>query len=168
MGADYDPPTRRLPAQPVAPVAAPGYEPPEHEIARRLRSLQSVLAFVGLLAALALGVALYTLLTDEDREDGDGRRGASTTQVERLESRIDELEDDVDDRATKNSVSELRDDQQQLGEQVEQAAGGGEQGDEVNAAIEDLQGDVQQLQQRLDDLAEQQAAGGDTGGAQTP
>lgn len=165
MGADQDPPTGRLvPEEPVVReyVAA---EPAEHELLRRLKSLQAALALVGVLAAAALGVALYALLTDEDRTEGDGRRGASPTRVEQLEDRVDELEQDVEERATKSSVSQLRGEQEQLGEQLEQVAGDND-GEAATQAVEELGADVQALQERVDELAQQQAQG-DAGGSGT-
>ena len=166
MGTDYDPPTRRIPLEPQQPVAAqPGYvqvEPPEHELLRKVRSLQTGLALVGLLSALALGVALYTLLTDEDRNSGDGRRGASNAEVERLENRVSELQDDIDNRATKTSVSKLRGEQEQLSESVEQATGD-DTGADAKAAADQLKTDVQELSERVDKLS-QQVQQGSTGG----
>ena len=164
MSAGYDPPTRRIEAQPPA-AGPPPVEPVEHELLRRIRSLQTMVALVGLLAVAALGVALYTLLTDEDRDAGDGRRGASTSQVERLSDDVAELENRIDDRATKSSVSELEGQVEELAEQAEQA---GEEGGDV----ERLRSDVEELQQRVDDLArqqqQQQEQQPDTGGAETP
>lgn len=168
-------PTRRIPAQPVAP-ADPAYAPVDphariapdavwmEDVSARLRSLRTALAVVGTLAALALGLAAWALL---DREEGDGR-GASAQRVEQLEDRVDRFEDRLDNRATKASVAELGREQQQLAEQVEQAqAAAGEDGGGEQAAqeVEELRGELQALAQRVDELAQQPA---EEEGATTP
>ena len=163
MGYDQDPPTRRIPAQqPGDPVRTgvqteyvSGPTPAEADLRDRLRSLQTALAFVGVLAAAALGVALWTLLSED--EEGDGR-GASPQRVSRLQDRVATLEERVGERATKNSVSDLRGDVDALESDVKAASEGGEATEETQAAIETLQGDVEALEQQVADLAEQSSA----------
>ena len=164
MAYDREPPTRRIPPTPPGepPRETEYVDPALEEIRDRLRSLRTALALAALLATAALGVALYTLLSDEDREAGDGPRGASSTRVSQLDERVDELESEIDDRATKTAVSDLREDQRELQEQVEKASaqaaeGGGDE--ETQQAVEDLRGDVQALQQRVDEVAAQQDDG---------
>ena len=155
MASDHEPPTRRLaPQQPGAQVReteyAAGPTPQEIALRDKLRSLQTALALVGVLAAAALGVALWTLLSED--EEGD-RRGASPQRVDRLQERVEKLEDRVDDRATKSSVAGLRDDLDSLQEE----AGSSEEGAEAQAAVEELQGEVEALEQQVADLAQQGA-----------
>lgn len=165
MGYDQDPPTRRLPAQPPGDPARTGVReteyvsgptPAEAELRDRLRSLRTALALVGVLAAAALGVALWTLLSED--EEGDGR-GASPQRVNRLQDRVATLEERVGDRATKSSVSDLRADVDALESDVEEASAGGEATEETQAAVETLQGDVEALEQQVADLAAQSSGG---------
>lgn len=164
MGYDQDPPTRRIPAQqPGDPVRTgvqteyvSGPTPAEADLRDRLRSLQTALAFVGVLAAAALGVALWTLLSED--EEGDGR-GASPQRVNRLQDRVATLEERVDARATKTTVSDLRADVDGLKADVDEAAGAAEGGDDAQQAVKTLQGDVEALEQQVADLAEQGVGG---------
>ena len=172
MAGPPDDPTRRLqPAAPHDPYREPVYAeddplaPPGTTLLDRLRSLQRWLAVVGAIALAGLGIALYTLLA-EDEEGNDGR-GASRQSVRDLRERVEAVEEDVDDRATKTSVSELRGRQEELDARVDQVAeqaGEGGGGAEAQQAAEELQSDLQALEQRVESV-EQQAAegGGDTG-----
>lgn len=133
-----------------------------------LRSLRRWLALVGVLALAGLGVSLYTLLSD--REDGDGR-GASRATVRALDARVDELESDLRDRATKSSVSELRDDQQALGDRVDevaQQAGQGADQESVQSSIDQVSEQVQELESRLEAVEQRSEDAGATGDTGTP
>jgi chromosome segregation ATPase len=175
---DPDEPTRRLPptrpAEPIRErevVTGPDYEAWYAELLDRLRSLRTAVALLSILSVAALGVALWALLSQE--EEGDARRGASSERVGELEDRIEELESDVGDAASSDAVDRLRDDQEQLADEVRsvrERAGGGTS----DAAVQDLQdditqlgdgveqlsGSVQDLEQRVDELEQQQAEGG--------
>lgn len=163
-------PTRRLtPATPPVVERDVAYADPDAAVTRAavlddLRSLKRWLALIGVLALVALGAALYALLAED--EDGDGR-GASRTSVRQLDTRVDDLESRIDDRATKNSVAEVRDQQRELNDRVdelsEQAADGGDAAAAEEAA-EQLRSDVDELEQRVqaaEEAAEQ--AGADDG-----
>jgi uncharacterized coiled-coil protein SlyX len=151
---DPDDPTRPLPpAEPRRPVlereavvtAEP--DPWAVEILDRLRSLRFGVTLVGLLAAAALAVALWALLSQDDR---DSRRGASAARVSTLEDRVDELEQQAGDAASSDDLASLRDRQRQLDERLsalEDEAGGGN-------AVEDLQGDVTQLSDSVEQLGQ--------------
>src|SRR5688500_11085188 len=109
---DPEPPTRRIP--PTAPPPAPSpHVITEDErvayakLADRVGSLRAWLALATVLAIAALGLAAWALVTKE--EEDDTQAGASRTSVERLDARVDELESQIDDRATQGAVSELRD-----------------------------------------------------------
>ena len=172
---DPDEPTRPLPpvdpARPVREreVVVEDVEPAwVREVLDRLRSLRTALAFVGVLAAAALGVALWALLSQE--EEGDARRGASIDRVSRLEDRVDELERDTDRAPSRDAVRELGDRQEQLDERL--SAFERQAGDD--SAVEDLRRDVadlgtsveemtqtvQDLEQRVDELERAQADDG--------
>jgi outer membrane murein-binding lipoprotein Lpp len=122
-----------------------------------LRSLKRALALVGVIAIAALGVALWALLDQQD--SGDGTSGASSERVSRLEDRVDELEGDVEDAASDESVSRLRQEQEDLAEQVGQLS---EQssGSDSQEAVDQLEQQVEDLGGRVDDLEQQQDAGG--------
>jgi len=152
---DPEPPTRRLDPERASTIRETEYVegPTREELLDRLRSLRTALAIVGVLAIAALGVALYSLLSEDD--DGDTRQGASPARVSALEDQVDELDNRVDDRATKNSVDELRADQQDLEEQVKQA-GSSDDSEQLQQSVDQLNDDIQALEQRVDDLAAQQ------------
>lgn len=156
---DPEPPTRRIP--PTPPGSPPPRETvreteyvadPEMERLRdRIRSLSTALALTALLAIAGLGVALYTLLADDEEQDGN-RRGASPARVSALSDRVDELEDRVGDRATKNSVDSLEDRVAQVEEQAEQAGEQGGDTAQLQESIEALDQSVTTLEQRVDEL----------------
>jgi DNA repair exonuclease SbcCD ATPase subunit len=163
-GPPDEPPTRR-----IEPAPPPG-SPREMEVVTEepagaraalldeLRSLKRTLALVGVIAIVALGVALWALL--EQQDDGGDAQGASNERVSRLEDRVDTLEGDVEDAASDNSVSELRQQQEDLGEEVEQLS---EQssGSDAEESVQQLEQQVEELGQRVDDLEQQPDAGGE-------
>jgi len=165
-GPPPEDPTRRL--TPVAPPGTPrevAYvegdpETSRHALLGELRGLKRWLAVVGTIALASLGLSLYTLLAEE--EDGGGG-GASRTSVSRLEERVDELRDDVRDRATKNAVSGLREDQEALDGRVDEVAEQAGEGAD-GQAIDDLRTQLDELEERVA-AAEQDAA---TGGEAAP
>ena len=134
------------PADPDAPV--PTYE----ELADRLRSLRTALALVSLLAVVALGVGIWALLKDSDDRD---RTGASPERVSQLEERTDELERELDGRASDQSVEELRTAQEDLAEQVESISED-TAGEELAQSVEQVREDVAELEQRVEELESQQ------------
>ncbi len=112
-----------------------------------ISSLRTGLIVVGLLSALALGVALYSLLRDDDR---DTRRAASSERVARLDDRVDRLSRQVQAlRADQEGTDALAERVDRLSRSVSslrsQAAGGGA---DTTQAIE-------QLGERVDDLSRQ-------------
>ena len=166
----YDPPTRRLdPQAPVAVRATPEQAAAEEaawrqEVLDRFGALRTGLILVGLLAAAALALSLYSLLSDEDTSAGDGRRGASPSRVAALERKVDDLDQQVDGRATKASVSEVRSRQEALDARVAKLRGTTD--DAADAAdVQAVSDELQALEQRVDDLATQQQ---DPGAAETP
>jgi polyhydroxyalkanoate synthesis regulator phasin len=159
------------PDDPTRPVGAPD-EPggplwPER-VEDQLRKLKQLAAVLGLLAALATGLALYALLSDD--EDGDGR-GASRATVSRLDDRVDrlenrfgdtseetdvkKLEDDLKDKANKSDVQSLKTEVADLRQAVEQA-GQNDQGDDATQAVDQLSSRVDELEQQVEDLEAEQ------------
>lgn len=161
---DPDEPTRRLP--PTAPPDVPPRAAYEREVAvtteadlvwreevlDRLNSLRNAMVLLGLVAVAALGIALWALLTQE--EEGDARRGASVERVSDLEERVDELEQDVERASSRDAVSQLSENVEALDERVgaleERVEGSGAS----EQAVEDLQGDVQQVGDAVEQLGD--------------
>lgn len=182
MAGPPEDPTRRL--EPAPPPSTPrelAYVEGDPVTSRaalldELRSLKRWLAVVSVLAVAGLGIALYTLLSD--REDGDGR-GASRSSVSQLRERVGELESDVRDRASDDSVSELRQSQEKLEGRVselgKQAADADDGGDAAARAVEsatkELRGEIDALEQRVEaaeQAAEQTPEAGGTGDTGAP
>jgi uncharacterized protein YoxC len=122
----------------------------------QLRSLRTALAIVGIVAVAALGVALYTALTKE--EESDAQAGASRQQVANLADRVDALESEVRDRATKDDVNQIADDVQALSKRVDQiakqaqsAASSGTD-KQARSSIDQLNDNAQTLSQSVRDL----------------
>lgn len=158
------PPTTPSPAGPVyeREVAAPVEDPYRTEILLdRLRSLRTALAIVGVIAIAALAVAVYTVLTMEEESDAGG--GASRQQVANLDDRVDALEADVKDRATKDDVNQITADVQALSDRVDQVAkqarsavSSDDSGtdEQARSSIDQLNQNVRTLTQSLTDLDE--------------
>jgi predicted RNase H-like nuclease (RuvC/YqgF family) len=164
-GDPRDEPTRPLPPADPRParvvdereVAAPVEDPYRTEILLdRLRSLRTALVLVGLIAVAALGVALYTLLTKE--EESNTRAGASRQQVSQLSDRVDALESDVKNRATKDDLNQVDDDVKALSKRVDQLAKQAQSASsdstdkQARSSIDQLDKNAQQLSQSVKDL----------------
>ena len=104
------------------------------ELADRVGRCAAGSSLATVLALLALGLAAWALLTQE--EEQDAQAGASRSQVEALDARVDDLESRIDDRATKESVSDLRADQEELSDQVEKLADDAGKSDDTEALPE--------------------------------
>jgi methyl-accepting chemotaxis protein len=117
-----------------------------------ISSLRTGLIVVGLLSALALGVALYSLLAD-DESDGNTRQGASSERVSRLDDRVDRLSRQVQGlRSADDGTDDLEERVDSLSQTVDSLRNQTGSGD--NAAAEATQA-VEQLDQRVDDLSRQ-------------
>lgn len=160
-------PTRPLPRTTPAParpideraVAVPVEDPYRTELLLdRLRSLRTALVIIGVIAVGALGVALYAVLTKE--EESDTQAGASRQQVANLTDRVDALESDVKDRATKDDVNQVADDVQALSNRVDKLAKQTQSADssgtdkQARSSIDQLNTNVQTLSQNIKDLDE--------------
>jgi hypothetical protein len=164
------PPPPEEPTRPLRPAGAPLPQEPVYErevvppaedplLLDRLRSLRSAVVLLGLVAVAALALAVYALLTKE--EETDTRAGASRERVVRLADRVRELESEVSDRATKDSVSQVADDQQSLGKRVDDVAkqassaasdDNGGTDTQARTSINQLNQNVQTLSTSLKDL----------------
>jgi predicted RNase H-like nuclease (RuvC/YqgF family) len=151
-------------------VAAPVEDPYRTELLLdQLRSLRTALAIVGVIAVAALGVALYTVLTKE--EESDTGAGASQQQVAKLAGRVDALEADVKNLATKDDVNQIADDVKALDNRVDEVAkqarsasssdnGGTDKQarssiDQLNQSVQTLNQNVRDLDERVGDLEDQ-------------
>ena len=174
------PPPPEEPTRPLRPAGAPPQREPVYErdvapppedplLLDRLRSLRSAVVLLGLIAVAALALAVYALLTKE--EERDTRAGASRERVVRLSDRVDELESEIKDRATKDSVSQVADDQQALGKRVvdvakqASSAASNDNGgtdtqartsiNQLNENVQTLSSSIKDLDQRVSDLESQ-------------
>ena len=158
-----DDPTRRIPPTEPPQVREREYVAGDdgawrQELLDRLDSLRTWVVAAIVLSLLALGLGAYTLLTAE--EEDDARAGASREQVAELSDRVDDLEQQVDNRATEKAVNDVRDSQQDFDERlkaVEETAEEANQDEdgadpELQSAIEDLSQSVTQLDERVADL----------------
>lgn len=153
-----DDPTRRMP-----PVSAPPrrgttvYVEPEEalwrqEVLDRLRSQTTAITLVAVLAFAALGVGLWAVLSDAQRDDG-----ASSARVSRLEQRVDRVESALSGRDTAlQDVATLRERQQALEQRLrgleQRVADPVEELDTMSQAITATQQAIEQLEERVDQL----------------
>ena len=166
MSIDPPPPPDRPtePLRPRAPVArehvAEAVVDPRllERLEDAVRSLRTALALVGVLATLALGVAIYALMETDDSEDS--RDGASRERVSRLDDRVDRLSRQLQNaRASDGGDAEERD-VRSLERRLERRASTGEV-EQLRTAVQRLQdsagegGDTAALEDRVDRLAQQ-------------
>ena len=111
-----DDPTRRLP--PTAPVTYADAEELlfREEVRDRLRSLKTTVVLLAVLAVVALGVAIWALLSSQDSSE---TQGASASRVTALEDQVDELSDDVKNAASKDDLQQLSRREQELADKVD-------------------------------------------------
>jgi len=154
-----DDPTRPIQPHPREPVMRERVveDDPERAALRdSIRSLRTALWLVALLAAVALGVAAYALLAEDDEDNG--RTPASASRVAAIDDKVDELENRLDERATKGQVENVRKDlddlEERLGDVSKTAQDSGGD-DDAQQAVDDVKGDVQQLEDRVNDLEQQ-------------
>jgi uncharacterized protein YceH (UPF0502 family) len=156
----YDPP----PTQPLRarePHAREGAAPEAADavwVARlegQVRSLKGIVALLGVLALAAIGVAVWALLSAEY----DGASAAGAGRVARLDDRVDQLENEVDDVAKATDTGDFT---QQLAGKADQAdlQAVSDQVDELAAAVDasgsdDVAAQLAELQARVDALAQQ-------------
>ena len=158
---DPDEPTRPLPPaayEREVPVAPRDELLWREELLDRMRSLQTAVVLLGVVAMAALGVALWTLLK---QDAGDGPRGASATRVRALEDRVARQQREIDRAPTKGDVSEVSDDFDALDKRIakleaDQSGGASDESlktvqdqvQEMSDAVRDLDKRVQDLEQK--------------------
>ena len=143
-----DDPTRRL--DPIPPQPPPRREVVytdaeelrfREDIRDRLRSLTTAVVVIGVLSVIALGVALWALLSQNDENTGGGNF-ASKSSVQSLRSEVDDLSDQVRNGASKQDVQQLGDKVDALDNQVSK----------LNSAVSTATDDIAELRQDVDDL----------------
>jgi len=138
-------------------------------LAAAIDSLRTWLAVVGVLATLAAGLAVYSLLTDDE---GDGQ-GASRGRVAALTDRVDALEERagdggskselaqldkrIEDRATSGELDSLSDRVDAVEKQAGDAADAPAADPQTTKAVADLRADLQEIGQRVEDLEAKKA-----------
>jgi peptidoglycan hydrolase CwlO-like protein len=158
---DPDDPTRRLPPAPPLPARRRevAYVEPDdllwrQEVLDRLRSLTTAVVLLAVLAVSALGIALWALFADPADE-----RGAAPVRVRELEERVDELESELEQTASGDALSTLREQQRSLDQRLQaldaQVRQPIEDLDVMSDAIVETQQAVEQLEQRIDALEQQ-------------
>lgn len=155
-----DRPTRRLPPTPaveqerVLEVRDPGLL---ERLEESVRSLRTAVALVGLLAAAALGVAIYALM----EADEDSRGGASRERVSRLDDRVDRLSRQLQSTRSSNRGDAEEGELESLRTRLENTASA-EDVERLESSLRELQGradddpaDSAALEERVDRLARQ-------------
>lgn len=161
-----EPPTRRLDptapppvyervVEPAAPVAADA-----SLLILRLEdaisSLRTALIFVGLLAVIATGIAIYALTREDDTPVASSGNAASETRVARLEDRVDRLSRQVQStRASVRSATGLDqrvDDLAKTVATLRTQSGDAAAAPDATQAITDLDGRLDRLEQQIQNL----------------
>jgi hypothetical protein len=155
-----DDPTRRIPPEqlPVRRRDVAYVESEDllwrQEAHDRLRSLTSAVVMLTVLAVSALGIALWALFADPQDE-----RGASVARTGELEERIEELESELGQSASRDALSTVREQQRSLDQRLQaldaQTQQPTEDLDLMRDALVETQQAVQQLGERLDALEQQ-------------
>jgi septal ring factor EnvC (AmiA/AmiB activator) len=146
-----DDPTRRLAARPVVRDASVAFVHSDEELWRRyihdrLRSLTTAVALAAIVSVAALAVGLWSLF-------GDPGGGASDERVNRLESRVDALDAQLQQRPGADDLAAVRKRQESLDRALRTLQTNVEQPDEDTAAVieavDATQQSVAQLEQRI-------------------
>lgn len=169
MSYDEDPPTRRLPVPPREPLprervpptdpgmSGGGPHPPApqagisevqlYDLEQRLSSMRSWLVALAAIAVVALAVAAVALVSggDDDSSSSSARTPAG------LRDSVEQLEERVDDRATKGQLANVREDIAELKTSVEAASSAASDAGDTTTTTEST--DVTGLQNDLSDLS---------------
>ncbi|HEV2060918.1 MAG TPA: hypothetical protein VGR11_16330 [Solirubrobacteraceae bacterium] len=145
-----DGPTEPLrPAQrtTVAEERVSGHDPILLRLEDTLNSLRTGLMIVGVIAVAALGVAVYSLMSQDD--DGGGSRSglASDSRVSELDDRVDRISRQVQDLRSGDGG----DDDAELGNRVEALEGTVKE--LAERPVPDATQAVKELSDRIDDIA---------------
>lgn len=171
------------PDEPTRPLGRPAGPPPgsvdretvvaaddpafRAEVVDRLRALRVWAALATLLSLVALGLAAWLYLEEDDERDGNRAGGVRSSEVLALEDRIDRLEARPDQVVEEADIVALQEDQAALATQVEELAAqveaeaGAEpapaaaEDPEARASIEALDASVRDLDGRVRALEQQ-------------
>jgi predicted nucleic acid-binding Zn-ribbon protein len=126
--------------------------PPDPLLMDQLSTLRTMLVLIGLIAVAGLAVAVYTLATRKD--DSNQHSGASSSRVSALEDRVNQLEADMKNTATKDDVKQVSDDVQALSAKVDKASSASQSATDQQArdSIDKLNQNQQSTNQTLKDL----------------
>lgn len=152
MSTPPDEPTRPLPPdEPTRPLppAEPVYErevvpPPDPLLMDQLRALRTWVAVVGVIALAGLAVGIYTLVTKQDK-DNNNHHAATSSEVNALSDRVDKLEADMQNTASKDDVKSVSDDVQSLSAKVDKGAKDQQARDSINKLDQNQQSTNQTL-----------------------
>ena len=126
-----DGPTEPLRPAPRAPVAEERVVSADRDVLLRLEhaldSLRTGLMIVGVVAVAALGVAIYSLMAEDDAGNGSRSGLASDSRVSDLEDRVDRIS---------RQVQDVR------------SGDGGDEDAELTQRVEALEGTVKELAER--------------------
>ncbi|MBW3607310.1 MAG: hypothetical protein KY463_02965 [Actinobacteria bacterium] len=147
-----DGPTEPLrPAQrtTVAEERVSGHDPILLRLEDTLNSLRTGLMIVGVIAVAALGVAIYSLMSQDD--DGSGSRSglASDSRVSELDDRVDRISRQVQDLRSGDGGDGAGD--AELADRVEALEGTVKE--LAERPVPDATQAVQELSERIDDIA---------------
>ena len=147
-------PAARQPIQPQPPVVderVVGSRVDIDAILLRLEdaisSLRTGLMIVGVIAVAALGVAIYSLLQDDDGGTGSRAGLASDSRVSNLDDRVDRISRQVQDLRSGGAGGDVEDRVEALEGTVKELADRPAPGDATQA--------VEELSQRIDDVAQE-------------
>jgi uncharacterized protein HemX len=123
-------------------------DPRQQEMQDRLRSLTTAVVLLAVLAVVALGVALWALLS-QNEDQNSGQQAASKSSVQSLRDDVDQLSDDVRNAASKQDIQQLADKLDALDSKVTKTS---DDLAETNDTVRTLRQDVDDLQQRVEAL----------------
>jgi hypothetical protein len=119
-----------------------------------IRSLKTAVVLLGVLGVIALGVAAWALLSNND-DSGTTRSGVSPARVSELERRVSDLASQVRRAPAKSDLAALADRQKALGDRV--AAIEKTANDAASQqSVDQIQQNLQDLQKRVDEIEQQQ------------
>lgn len=118
-----------------------------------ISSLRTMVAVVGVIAVVALGLGLYAVLR-EDSSSSTPSDAASSDEVARLDERVDSLSRQVQDlRSSSGDTSALDDRIDDLSKEVDTLKSASS---ETEQAVKDLEGRVDDLSSQVEELGQGQ------------
>lgn len=130
---------------PVTEERVVGPDPVLLRLEDALDSLRTGLMIVGVIAVAALGVGIYSLISQDDADDGSRSGLASDSRVSELDDRVDRISRQVQDLRGDGDDDQLGDRVEALEGTVKELAERPTPGDASEA--------VKELSERIDDIA---------------